>query len=451
MFKNRFAFYFDAPDSGSGGGDVGDKDWVAEDLAFLSSDEDDDSEIKGEEKKEELSPDDKDDKEIKEIESALGDDDDEEDKDEEKKEKEVKAKKEEKEDDDDETKDEDPVKEATYNSIKKKYPKFFKEFPEAKNQIFAAEAFRRVFPTVEEAKNFKDESGKTIAAFEGVKELIIKGETDTFLSEVKDLGDEAYQGFVANFLPALFANDEKTYYKLATPIVRSAIKNIYERGLKNGGKKGGTEENFGQNLVNASIVLHHALFDSDEVEKEDEPLIAKREDKADPEKEKFNKERQSFYEEKYRGLKSSVESTIQTTIISEIEKGLDPNNVMPAYIRKNIIRDIFNEIDKQVSKDETHIAAVNSFWEREKKAGFSGQEKNRIINAVLSRARQLIPVVRKRVKEEALKGLRKTHIAEDKEEKKEEKKPVNRASSKPEKRDLRKTAEISDFDILNMD
>jgi hypothetical protein len=469
MFLKNIRFFL-APENiaGSGGsGGIGSSNIeentnLNDDINFLADDSDG-----GEEEKEdgkEKSQKEEEDEAIKKDEELLGDDDDKEEKEEEKEEEdeeeeEKKGKKKEDEEEEEEKEEADPLKAATYASIKKKYPNFFKDFPQAKNEIFAAEAFRRIFPSVEDAKSFKAEAEEAIGNFTAVREMVEKGEVDSFLSEVKGISEDSYKTFIANFMPALYGNDEKSYYAIATPIVRTAIRNIFTRGTKQGGKKGGTEDNFGQNLVNAAIVLHQAIFDNDDVEAEDKPLVTSREgkdDKKDPEKEKFEKERKEFYAGKYKTLHTDVYTHISTTIREEIKKGL--NQSLPSYISKKLIDDIFTEIDRQVAKDEVHINSINALWQKEQRAGFTGQEKDRIINAVLSRARPLIPVIRKKIAAEAMKDFRGSfrlakgnNTNTTKEANSARRETSSRSSSKPEKKDLRKTAEVSDLDILNMD
>lgn len=461
LFFKSLNFYY-APDgisgpAGGGGGNdnVEDNTNIQDDISFLADDTDGTEDTDDND-----SPEDKDKKAIKADEDLLAEDDDkegEEDTDDEGEEDidpetgEKRVKKEAKEEKKDEAADEDPVKAATYSSIKKKYPNFFKEFPGIKSQLFSADAFRRIFPTVEDAKVFKEESETTINAFSSVRDMVAKGETDNFLSEVKGIGPEAYKNFVANFMPALYGNDKDTYYAIATPIVRTAIRNIYDRGLKNGGKKGGTEDNHGQNLVNAALVLHHALFENGEVEAEDKPLVTEKKTEAkDPEKEKFEKERNEFYTGKYNTLHNDVNTSIRTTIREEIGKGL--NQTLPTYIKNKLVDDIFAEIDKTVGKDEIHLNSVNALWKKEQSAGFTGVNKQSIINAVLSRARPLIPSIRKRVAQEALKDYRvPKKEAKDTREEKGERKPVSGNSKNREKPNLRDTSKMSDLDILNMD
>lgn len=428
-------FYFETPKvnapsglgSSSSGGAIGDTNHEKDDLAVINADDDavvdDDEEVVDDEEDEEATTDDEVvDDEVTEEETEETDE-----------EKEAREKL--------ETSDDDPVKANTYKSIKAKYPNFFKDFPEAKNQIFAAESFRKIFPTVEEAQ----EAHQTVEAYNAVSSMITDGKTDEFVGEVKNLGADVFKTFSANILPALYKEDRDTYYAVVTPVVRTALRSIVNRGIELGGKIGGTEDNAGQNLINAAIVAHLDLFGNKDVAKEDEPLVKKKDD--DPERKKLDDEKQQFLATKYNDLKGSVDSTVNNQVVAEIQKGLDPGNSLSKYMRTNLTRDILQAVDAAVSKDTNFINGINALWKKEQAAGFTGVHKQEIIRRVLSRAKPLIPEIRKRLRAEALTGAPKAKVVTPKfGQKKSSGKPG--ASNRPNA-DLRDTRKTSDLDIIN--
>jgi hypothetical protein len=434
MFKNwwlKFQPYYDVPTvsaPGGGGGsrspsEVNEDDTLNRDLAELNSDEEvkegDEEEV--EEEKEEGSSEKDDESEV------------EEDKDNE--EEEVEEEKEEKEE------NVDPVREATYKSIKKEYPEFFKKFPAIKDALFRADAYTRIFPSTEDAKA----ASETVESFNALKDIVVSGKADEFLTQVKDLGGDSLRDFAGNFLPALVATDEKLYYKIVTPVVRSALKTLVNYGKQKGGKVGGKESNEGQNLINAAVVAHLELFGNGDVEKDDVPVSSSRGKEEDPERKKFNSEREEYYKGRYQDLMSSANSEIQTTLFKEIENGLDPEKKLSSYARKHLVQDIFVEIDKTLSKDDSHLKFVNALWKQEQSVGFSGKNKERIIKAVLSRARPLIAPTRQRLRASALdeiKGKKEEVVSK----KKNDVRP-HRIENKG--KNPKSTNEMSDLDIIN--
>lgn len=410
LFFNLFLL-FDAPvvnapgSAGSGGsggsGEVGSHDTTTQDLALLNEENTEPAETE-EEEEETLIP------ETEEEEEEETEEEEEEVDEEGKKTgKKVKKAKKEKETSDEEEEAElaaaagdDEFKKSTYKAIKKAFPDFFKKFPALKNDLFRAQAFGAVFPSVEDAK----EAAQVVQNYNQLRDVVLNGETDKFLGEVKDLGEKEFNTFTEKFLPALYSLSKDKYYDVVTPVLRASLQSIIKRGIAKGGKIGGTESNEGQNLINAAIVAHQDLFGNSDVEAENKPLSSS-DTKKDPDREKFEKERNEFLQEKHKGVREHVEGNVKTTLINEIKAGLDPHNTLPAYVRDNLIRDIFLELDSSVSKNEAHMNVVNSLWKKELASGFTGQNKDKLVQAILSAARPLIPGIRQKLKTKALEGI----------------------------------------------
>lgn len=391
MIKYLFPLFFETPGDKTGTAPVvvldnkttGDSD---EDL--LGEGNNDDKPLKKTKEKDEAGADkdgEDDDKEPDEEEIPDEDDKENEDEEEELDEEGNPKEKEPKEKEDEE--EEDLVRHS-YASIKKEYPEFFKKFPGLKQAFFREQEFTKIFPSVDDAKN----AVQAQENFESVREVVMNGDAETFLNQVKTASPDAVAKFAGNFLSDLRKVDKDVYIEVTTPVIR----NILQQAVRE------ATDDKDDNLIAACKVVHKAIFGGgyDDISKE--VKTAAREEKDNPEKDKFNKERQEFYEQKYNSLRTGIWSEVESSLTREIERGLDPTNSIRPGLKKLLVEKIFNEVTGKVASDQAHVGRMNELWKREAKAGYNGGLKDSIKTTYLSRARAIMPAIRARVRAEGV-------------------------------------------------
>lgn len=275
-----------------------------------------------------------------------------------------------------------------FKAIKEKYPNLFKDFPELREMYFREAKYTEIYPTVDEAKEAKEKSDD----YSYLESLVAKGtpeSTKEFLDVMKENDENTYKGYVASFLPALAKADSDTYFAITLPIIDGILKSAYREGESNGN----------ESLKGAALWLSKFVFGETSYAKGEKsakmPLVEK---KTDPEKEKFEKEKQEFYSKRATEFESNTTSTATKRLSAIIEKDLDPKDEFTYFEKEHMRERILQEIGNRLEKDSTHMSRINGLWKQAARSGFSEESKDRIISAYLSRAKVILPEVRKEIR-----------------------------------------------------
>jgi hypothetical protein len=100
---------------------------------------------------------------------------------------------------------------------------------------------------------------------------------------------------------------------------------------------------------------------------------------------------------------------------------------MSSYVKRNAIRDAFEQLETTISKDASFKRTLDSMWRAAKEAKYSSSSLDKIRSAYLSKAKTLLPSVIRSARNEALKGIGKQETNPDKNRKGPL--PANRTSS----------------------
>lgn len=374
-----------------------------------SDDKSDDKDDKREDKKDKGEKDKKDDKKGKEEEQE--DEDEEEDDDG-------------KEDEDEEV-DENEKSEGrpTIKAIKKAFPEFFKKFPELKHAIFRERAFSQTFGSVEDAQEAAEKANQ----LDGFTEAIERGDVGTLITSINEnLGRDAAVKYAENFLPSLFEVSQKLYAKVTEPVIKQAIRAMYNNGMKSKDK----------DTVLAARYFAKFYFDDDNVEsatKFDTPSRAN------------NEEDNKLKTTQLKAAKTHVDNVIVSKLEKRIKTLIDPEDTMNEFTRDALVDKVVEQVDSLLTKDKSHNAAIKSLWRRAEKDGYVGDALSRIIRAYLGRASQSLPsIIAKHLVDS--KNGKKIKAKKDVPSDKSDKSGSKSVELDPRKIDYRRT---SDLDILN--
>jgi hypothetical protein len=353
------------------GNGAGQEHSPAEDAAFLAEGEEKEFGDKKQESKEEEK------EEVKE----------EEEKEEEVKEETEEELEEEKEEEPDETKDQVKAR-PPFKKILQEFPTLFKKFPDLREMYFREQEYTKAFPTVEDAKEAVEKNER----FDTFDELVSAGtpeKTAEFLAAVKESDKDIHDNFVRAFLPALSKHDPDAYFEVLTPISQNLIRDVYNAGVRLGNK----------DLMNSALHFAQYYFDDKDIAtgKKSVPV---RSSELSPEKEKFEQEKEEFYSKQFETAQNSVESDLSSKLGREISRGLETD--FNEFMVKTLTKEIKIELDEAITKDPNHMARMKSFWKQARTNGFSKESLGRISSAYLSRARQLLPEIKNRIRSEAL-------------------------------------------------
>lgn len=272
-----------------------------------------------------------------------------------------------------------------YKDIVKKYPKFFKEFPGMRHTIFRMKAMDRIFSSVDEAQ-------QTVAKHDDLLQLedaVVNAEPDKVLRGLKNIRPEAVDQWAEQFLPALYKEHRATHDRITTNLLATALR-VAENAARQQNNK---------NLFNSVGHLSQYLFGTEQVP---QPKTMAPSPEVQRERQQLDAERQEFFESQARDFSADVMSTGERLLRKEITRNLDPDNALPAFVRKSIVDQVFVEVGTALDKDEKHSSAMTELWQKASRSRYSKDAKAKLVAAYLSRSKQLVGPIRRRLVSEAV-------------------------------------------------
>ncbi len=133
------------------------------------------------------------------------------------------------------------------------------------------------------------------------------------------------------------------------------------------------------------------------------PEIIKSEEPSDKERELARREA-DFTQQQLSNAVSDVTVRTDNVIKSTIDKYIDMKQVMTSYVRNKATDDVMNQVRESISGDSRFRAMLDKMWEASAKEGFNETSKLKIRNALISKAKTILPGIIQKVKNDALKG-----------------------------------------------
>lgn len=277
----------------------------------------------------------------------------------------------------------------TFNSISRKFPEFFKTFPEVKDMLARESEYAKRFPTVEAA----DEAFEKAGEFDSISDSLADGNMRGLLDTVASVSEQSLTNVAEKFLPELMQRDQNLYLRAVTPSLAILVNQLYKHGIQKGDK----------NIQNAALIASEWIFDSEDyatgAKRVPNPLEAER----DPARIKLQQEREQFLNTKLVSLRDNVVSVAETKLYAKIDEGLRNLSGLNEFTRKTIRQTIYDEVGSRLQNDQAHMKLMNSIWGRARREGYGDpQWKTRLVTAYLARALHLVPSVRAKVVGQAL-------------------------------------------------
>lgn len=270
----------------------------------------------------------------------------------------------------------------TIAQIKEKFPELFKTFPELKDVYFREQRYTSLFPTVEDAETANENS----TAFLSLQENVMAGNSENLFRAVNDEDPKALVKLGKSILPTLYRLSPEAHQQATLPLLENLVRSFY---------RDSTDEN-GQH---SALWLSKYLFGNFDVAKGTKTLQEIPDTKVTAERAELDRERQELQREKYDRFHGDVlvEASEGLGKIIGGDVKIDPDKVFTPFMRLQIRKEIVATVDQQLGKDKTHVAYMDSLWEKARKNGYKGDWKSRITDAYLARAKSLVPAVRSRL------------------------------------------------------
>jgi hypothetical protein len=278
-----------------------------------------------------------------------------------------------------------------------KYPTLFKDFPYLQSAYYREQQFTEVNPTIEDAREAKSKAD-TLDKFEAD---LASGNIETTLKIVKSYGDDVFNETVDNYLVALSKVDKDSYTHVVGNIVRNTVIHMVQAARDNGDTE----------LEEAARILNKFVFQSNKIQAPVRLGKDKTAEKDDPRAE-IELERQKLVQEKFDNARDTLQTRVDNTIKNTIMENIDPKGSMTEYVKKNAVRDCFEEVTRYLDSDKRLVVIMDKLWEVSHKDNFSQRTLEDLRKAYLSRFKSVALPLIKKSRNEAFKGMGK-RIRED--------------------------------------
>jgi hypothetical protein len=245
-------------------------------------------------------------------------------------------------------------------------------------------------------------------------------------------------------LQTLHKVDEKAYYGVANHIIKHTLKVAEAFGTED-------KSEDGEQLVIAAKLINKFIYKTTKID--DPPQIQATEQKEDPEKEKFQREKSEFNQQRLNAATSDVGGRITKDIERAVNKYIDPRGSMNDYTKERAVKDVMSRLDSEIGKDPRFKAVMGQLWKKASENGFPEDVKKQIHQNAINKAQTLLAGIIKGVRSEALKGQGKKvslspKKSEDDETSERRSSPPKQSSSKYDK-EKEKPRARSVNDVMN--
>lgn len=284
----------------------------------------------------------------------------------------------------------------TIAQLKQKYPEIFKDFPGLRAAIYEEHEYKKIFPTVADAKDAID----NVEVLENFKEDIFNGNGSQFIEALKE--SDNLKPFAKNFLTNLYKTDRDAHWEVISPILQNIVQSFFNEG----------ERSKNDNIKLSAENLAIWLFGSEDFAsgKKSLPKDSPKEDES------VKNERAAYKNERFNDFRIDVLEKCSVDLNSAIRISVDKQNISKTL--KDLVTDkIQREIDEAIAKDPAHMRLIDSLWKKAASSNYSSDYKSRITSAYLERAKQLEPGIRRKLLGEVIgntpeEGQRKRDIVE---------------------------------------
>jgi hypothetical protein len=272
----------------------------------------------------------------------------------------------------------------TYQELKKADPEIFKKVPGLKDIFFREQKFSETFASVEEAVT----AAKKADDFDIIEASLMQGDPSLVLRELAANSPESVPQLVDNFLPTLQRMSKDLYVRATMPVLQDLIRMTYNDGKRLNDK----------NLMYAAGHIAKHVFGEARIP---EPRIQST--GPHPAEVQLREERSRHFNERYGSFNQELASESYTRLERIADRGItDPENKLNGFTRKAITKEALAELDEKLGEDQQLANTLRQLWRRATVGGFTKEHKEAILNAHLSRAKQLLPGIRNRMVAEAL-------------------------------------------------
>jgi len=280
----------------------------------------------------------------------------------------------------------DPAVEGrpTYQELKKADPEIFKKVPGLKDIFFREQKFSETFATVEEAQV----AARKSEDFDVIEASLLNGDPSLVFQQLARNAPQSVPLLVDNFLPAIQRLSKDLYVRATMPVLEDLIRITYNDGKRLNDK----------NLMYAAGHIAKHVFGEARI-----PEPRTQSSGPHPAEVQLREERNRHFNERYGTFNYELATESYTRLERIADRGInDPESKLNGFTRKAIAKEALAELDERLGEDQQLNQTLRQLWKRATVGGFTKEHKEAILNAHLSRAKQLLPGIRNRMVAEAL-------------------------------------------------
>lgn len=255
-----------------------------------------------------------------------------------------------------------------------KYPKLFKDFPELEKAFYRDRKYTELFPSVKEAESASAKA-ETWDKLEGD---LRNGNIRNVLQSVAETDKNAFYQIVDDILINIKDIDEAA----ATHLYGGVVKDVIQLMVENGN----TEET--KHIKTAAQILHQFIFGPRKWEPH-QPLGKKRE--VNPQVDKLTEREREFVKRQFNSARGEISSRVDNTINATIERHIDPKDSMTPYVKTKAVKDVFDAVQEQIKQDKRFQGVLGRLWDNAARKEFDEPSKKAIRDAIITKAKQLLP------------------------------------------------------------
>jgi hypothetical protein len=290
-------------------------------------------------------------------------------------------------DDDADADKDDPEDRITHASdLKKAYPDIFKKFPDVKAALYRDQAYSEILGSPKEAEALVAK-GNLLDQIE--KDLVIDGNPKELLSAVKKDSAESYKKIAYAILPYLQENDKEIYLEVAALPIKQLLRSM-------AGKYGKET-----NEYKAALYVHQYFFDNLDLGGKT-PVEEGVGTKKTAKEEEYEKKIAAIDQRDYDNFANGTNQSYITRVSKEFRATIENDDRLTEWMKSKLVENGLAEIKAQLDKDPRFGRQMKSLWSQAKSSGYSNDLKSRIVSTALARAKSLVPTVRAKLLAEAL-------------------------------------------------
>lgn len=280
---------------------------------------------------------------------------------------------------------------ALAKGLKAKHPTIFKDFPELRKTLFEHQAIKEVIETPEQARELVQKSQD----FDEYERHVMNGDPRLLLNALAETGTEVFEKFVVNILPVAAKMSPTIQNRVLAPYITRVLRNAQEDGKAAGNK----------NLFLATKYISRYLFGKDDLPSETPSTPPVERKGPSPEVLRLMAENNALKGKNLEDFSDSVRSEGLGQFTKEVEKTfskeLKDKTFSPIEVEA-LVEKIVTGVRARLDSDTEHKKRMGALWMQANAAGHTKDSVPRLVNAFLGGAKGLLPAVRARVVNEAL-------------------------------------------------